>query len=340
MKILYYIGYPLAWAKGGHAVMINETIREVASLGVETAWLHHEDPEPPAADILHYFARPPSDQHWQLARQRGIKIIVDEFHQSGLLRPRWMWHTRGALARVFPRLIGRGLYATMGVDVYRHLDAAIAVTPTEADYIRIVMGTPADRIHLVPGGVDDIFFDHTITPESFNGLLYVANITPRKNALEVAREAKKARVPVKFLSMPGAPEDDYMRAFAREVDNLHVFWDATVTDRRRLVAMYRGALGTFLASRNEGLPLCLLESMAAGTPIMSPDLPNLRAHFKDAVLYIPAPGQPGFGAALRGFHDECRRGIRQTNTALRWNEVARKLVDVYSRVLTQPARPN
>lgn len=334
MKILYYIGYPLAWAKGGHAVMVNETIKEIGALGVETAWLHHEDTEPPEADILHYFARPPSDLHWQLARQQGMKIIVDEFHQTGLLRPQWMWYLRGAVARIFPHLVGRGIYSTMGIDVYHHLDATIAVTPAEADYIRIVMGTPADRIHLVPGGVDDLFFDTSITPEPFDGLLYVANITSRKNVLEVARESKKARIPVKFLSMPHATENDYMRAFAREVDNQYVFWDSTVTDRRRLAAIYRGALGTFLASRNEGLPLSLLESMATGTPIMVPDLANLRAHFKDAVPYIPPPGHPGFARTLRQFHDACQSGMRQPNSALRWREVAALLVSVYRRVLS------
>ncbi len=335
MKVIYHVGYPLAWAKGGHAVMIHETLRELRSQGIETAWLHHEDPDPPAADIIHYFSRPPSDLHWQLARQRGTRIVVDEFHQSGLLRPRWMWHVRGAMARVFPRVIGRGLYATMGLDVYRHLDAAIAVTPAEADYINIVMGTPTERIHLVPGGVDDVFFDRSITPEPFDGLLYVASITPRKNALEVAREAKRIGVPVKFVSIPGAPEDDYVRTFAREVDNRLVFWDPAVADRRRLAAMYRGALGTFLASSNEGLPLCLLESMAAGTPVMAPDLPNLRAHFKDDVPYIPSPGRTGFHSALRQFHEDCRRGLHQRNTALHWRDVAGLLINVYRSVLAQ-----
>jgi len=329
MKILYYVGYPLAWAKGGHAIMVHETIREVEKLGIETAWLHHEDREPASADIIHYFARPPSDFHWQLAKQRGMKIVVDELHQVGVLRPRWMWHVRGQIAKAFPHIVGRGIYSTMGIDVYRHLDAAIAVTPSEADYLRIVMGSPAERIHFIPSGVDNLFFERSRAPVPFDGLLYVANICARKNSIAVARQAKQSRVPVKFVSTPNVPDDDYTREFAREVDDTYVIWDKNVTDRSLLAAMYRGARGSFLASKNEGLPLSLLESLASGTPIMSPDLPNLRVYFKDAVRYAPSPDHRDFAAALVGFYHECRNGYQQDFAVLKWSDVAQQLAQVY-----------
>lgn len=333
MKVLYYVGYPLEWAKGGHAIFVRETVREVQKLGIETEWLHHEATEPMHADILHYFARPPSDMHWQLAKQRGMKIVVDELHQIGVLRPRWTWYIRGAIANVFPRVIGRGLYSTMGLEAYRHADAALAVTPAEADYIRIVMGTPSDRIHIVPSGVDDIFFDGQSGAEPFDGILYVGYICQRKNSLEVARLARKAQIPVKFVGGALVADDAYVRSFAREVDNRFVFWEKEVTDRRRLAAMYRGAKGTVLASRNEGLPLCLLESLAAGTPIMAPDIPNLRAHFKDSVRYTPAPEHPAFAESLRSFYDACSKGLKQDVHPVSWSGAARLTANVYRTIM-------
>lgn len=332
MKVIYYVGYPLAWAKGGHAIQVYETIRAVEQLGVEVAWLHPEDREPATGDILHYFARPPSDFHWQLARQRGMKIVVSELHQLGVLRPRWAWHIRGKLAKILPRVIGQGMYGTMGVEVYRHVDAALAVTRAEADYMRIVMGSPADRTHYVPNGVDDVFFDPAVPPEPFDGLLYLSYICERKNSLEVARLAKRANVPVKFIGSPVVAENAYADEFAREVDNRLVFWEKEITDRRRIAAMLRGAPGSFLASQNEGLPLTMLESLAAGTPVMAPDLPNLREFFGSAASYIPDPRTPAATQALQTFYRQCKEGLKPSFVPHRWSEVGRQVCSIYKEI--------
>lgn len=335
MKVLFYVGYPLAWAKGGHAFQINETKRALIEQGVEVDWLHNEDNEPPSADILHYFTRPPGDFHWQLARTRGMKIVLSECLQASVIRPRWTWPLRGYLGNILPRVMGRGLHGTLGLSVYRNIDAAIAVTPSEVDYMTVVMGTPPGRTHLIGNGVEDVFFDESITPVTFDGLLYSAYVCERKNSVAVARLAKRAKVPVKFIAPALFPDSDYAKAFAREVDNEFVLWEPDVTDRRHLATIYRGASGSFLASQNESLPLALLESLATGTPVMSPDLPNLRGYFGDAVSYIPAPERPEAVVALQQFYAACQQGLKQSFKVNRWTDIARQIIAVYQSLLAE-----
>ena len=335
MKVFFYVGYPLAWAKGGHAFQINETKRALIDQGVDVGWLHNEDDTPPAADILHYFTRPPGDFHWQLAKRRGMKIVLSECLQASVIRPHWTWPLRGQLGKVLPRVMGRGLYGTLGLGVYRNLDAAIAVTPAEVEYMKMVMGTQPERTHLIGNGVEEVFFDASIKPIPFDGLLYSAYVCERKNSIAVARLAKRARVPVKFIAPALFPDSDYAKAFAREVDNEFVLWEPDVADRRHLAAIYRGACGSFLASQNESLPLALLESLAAGTPVMAPDLPNLRGYFGDAVAYVPAPDRPEAATALQQFYAACRKGLKQSFAVSNWEDIARQIIAVYQSLLAE-----
>lgn len=336
MKVLYYVGYPLAWAEGGHAIQIRETIRAVETCGVETGWLHPEDTHPPSGDVLHYFSRPPSDAHWQLARQRGLRLVISEIHQGAVLRPRWQWPLRGQFGHLLPLLMGRGFHATTGVNIYTAADAALALTEAEADYMRVVMRAPADRVHVVTNGVEPVFFDGSVPPEPFSGLLYAAYICERKNSIAVAQLAKRAGVPVKFVGPPLETDSAYARAFAKEVDDPFVCWVPEPQTRLRMAAHYRGACGSFLASQNEGLPLALLESLAAGTPVMAPDLPNLRQHFGDAIRYLPPPDQPAAVGALQDFYAACQQGLKQSLQVPTWDDVGRHVANIYRQILNDP----
>ncbi len=336
MRVLFYVGYPLAWAKGGHALQILESKRALEQLGCEVRWLHHEDPELPGADILHYWTRPPNDVHWQLARQHGLRLVISELHQAAVLRPRWSWPLRRWLARGVQVALGSQLFGLFGAGVYRECDAAIAVTAAEADYMRVVFGARADKVHCIPNAADDVFFDEAIAPETVAGLVCIGYICKRKNSIAVAKAAAEAGVPITFVG--GAPfgeADPYVAEFKARVDNKHVFWLGEVTDRRRLAAIIRGSRGLVLASQNEGLPLSILEALACGKPVLCSDLSNLRAHYGDAIHYCHQPGQPEFRDELREFDQRCGDGLGGEFKVARWQDVGGAILDVYVNVLRE-----
>lgn len=337
MNVLFHVGYPLAWARGGHAVQILETQRALEACGVAVHWLHHEAATLPDADILHYWSRPPNDSHWQLARQRGLKVVISELHQTGVLRPRWTWPLRRAFAAPLRRLMGRGLWSTLGADIYPHCDAAVAVTRIEADYMTTVFGAPEHRTHVIPNGVDPVFKDPAVPPEPFDGLVCIAHICERKNNLELAHAAKVAQVPVRFAGAPLVPGSDYFHAFAGEVDDRFVHWAGETATPRRTAAILRGARGLVLASRNEGLPLVVLEALAAGTPVLLSDLPNMRAVFGDAVSYCPPADAGGFDKSLRAFWEDVRGGRRAPAFEVPdWHDVGRQYAALYQDILDRP----
>lgn len=337
MRVLFYVGYPLAWAKGGHALQILESKRALERLGCEVRWLHHEDLELPEADIVHYWTRPPNDFHWRLARQHGLKLVISEYHQAAVLRPRWSWPPRRWLAGGLRRALGRNLFAFFGAGIYGECDAAIAVTDAEADYMRVVFGAAADKVHAIPNGADDVFFDSTIAPESRDSLLYVGYICERKNSVAVAKAAVAAGVPITFAG--GAPfgeADAYVAEFKSLVDGTRVSWLGEISDRRRLAALIRGSRGVVLASQNEGLPLSVLEALACGKPVLCSNLPNLRAYYGDAIDYCHQPDRPEFLAELKTFNRRCQEGYRREFAVPRWDDVGRAILDIYGRVSGRP----
>ena len=327
MNVLFHVSYPLDWLPGGHAVQIRETAAALQELGVGVHWLHAEE-MPPCAEILHYWTRPPNDLHWQTAKARGLRLVLSEYHQSAALRRRWTWPVRGALRPFLPALLGQGLAGTLGVGIYRACDAAIAVNRHEAEYMQAVFGVPPARCHVIPNGVRPEFRPDGPV-ESFDGLIYPAYICERKNSVAVARAAKAAQIPVKFVGGAVPREPAYAEHFRREVDGRWVFWEGEIESPARMAAILRGARGAFLASRDEGQGIALLEALACEKPVMGPDLPSLRSYYGEGIRYCQSAETESLGSALTSFYRDASKGLRMPFPTLSWHDIALSLLSVY-----------
>jgi D-inositol-3-phosphate glycosyltransferase len=170
-------------------------------------------------------------------------------------------------------------------------DAILANSPTEADQLRHLYGAAADRVEVVPPGVDHAFFspgdrrgaraalgldDHPV-------LLFVGRVQPLKG-LDVAVGALAALDdPTAVLVAVGGPSGPQGREELDRVRELAT--DLGVLDRVRFVppqphhllsTYYRAADLTVVPSRSESFGLVALESAACGTPVVAADVGGLR----------------------------------------------------------------
>ena len=155
---------------------------------------------------------------------------------------------------VFPRW--HRLYGRVGlVRVLRAADAIVAVSEFSRDETVELAGVAAERIRVVPHGVDPVF-----TPEGTRAegdyVLAVATLEPRKNLGRAVDAAREAGVELRVVGARGWG--------GVEVDG----WVGEIPDSE-LAALYRGARCVVYPSLYEGFGLPVLEAMACGTPVVT-----------------------------------------------------------------------
>ena len=333
MRVLFDHSTPFALAHGGLQVQIEQTASALRQIGVEVENLRWWD-ESQRGDIIHYFGRP-NESSVHLAQQKGIKVVVSELltetgSRSGiqrLVQKSVMQVARGVLPESFT--------ARMAWKSYTEADAIIALTAWEAHLMHDIFGAPPSRIHVVPNGVEEVFFRADKSPRS-PWLVCTATITARKRVLELIEAAVSAQTPVWIIGRPYSERDPYaarFEQFARS-EPQWVRYEGAVQDRVRLAQIYRQARGFVLLSAMESLSLSALEASACECPLLLSDLPWARTVFGEQAMYCPTPANTTETATwLKRFYAEAphRPAPPKPKT---WNEVAGQLKAIYERLST------
>jgi len=148
------------------------------------------------------------------------------------------------------------LYGRAGLrSVLRAADAVVAVSEFTRDAVVSLAGVPAERVRVVPNGVDGVF-----TPEgpAIDGtyVLAVGTLEPRKNLARAVEAARIAEVELRVVGTLGWGGVDVSG------------WVGEVPDAE-LASLYRGARCLLYPSLYEGFGLPVLEAMACGTPVVT-----------------------------------------------------------------------
>jgi len=334
VKILFDHHSPFVLAHGGFALQIQATHDALRGLGCDVSYLRWwEDQTQP--DLIHYFGPCPA---WYLrfARAKGIKTVVTQLHTGLGSRPPWLHRLQGfiigLLKKTTPPVARR-----LGWDSYDLADAIIALTSYEANLIRRIFHAPADRVHVVPNGVDDVFLESSPRQRE-DWLICTAAITERKRVVELTEAATLAGTKLKVFGRPYSEDDDYFRAFKEAVTRSGglVEWGGEVTDRQALADLYRRACAFVLPSTMESLSLSALEAAACQCPLILTDLPWARATFKNTVSFLPRSYCPETWADCIKTA-ACHRisqgsELAQSITPISWSAVAGQLQLLYEKL--------
>jgi glycosyltransferase involved in cell wall biosynthesis len=332
MKILFNCTLPFALAHGGQAIQIERTLASLAEIGVEAEPLRWWDAAQ-TGDLIHYVGVMPVDQI-QFARQKKIKVVIANLLTAqGSQTPL----QRGA-RRVFrwgvesfaPRVMAHAF----GWESYRQADALIALTSWEKHLMEYKFGAAAEKIFVVPNGVEPEFFDAPKTPRG-EWLVCTATITERKRVLELAQAAVAAQTPVWILGKAYAQNDSYAQKFfaLAKANPKFIRYEGGVNDRVELAKIYRAARGFVLLSSMESLSLSALEAAACECPLLLSDLPWARSSFDGGTQFCPVTDSvDATAAALKNFYATAPQLPAPPKPAT-WPDVARQFKTIYEKVL-------
>ncbi len=234
----------------------------------------------------------------------------------------------------------------------RAADAVVAVSEcSQRDAVQLY-GTPAEKIHVIPEGVDARFTPHTSLqivqvrakhqlPERF--VLCVGTIEPRKNlpilfeALASRREQGLEIWPLVIAGKPGWLYEPILRRVAELGLQDFVRFTGFFPDDD-LPALCSAATLLAMPSRYEGFGLPVLEAMACGTPVVCSNTSSLPEVAGDAALLTPPDDVRGWGEAIaRVLSDDALRAQMRERGLLQaarfsWEQAARQTADLYRRV--------
>lgn len=335
MKVLFDHPNPFLLAHGGFQTQIEQTKKALEAVGVEVEWLRWWDNEQ-RGDLIHYFGRA-HPAYIQQAQIKGIKVVMSEL-LTGL-------GSRGAMSRklqkffmiVSSKVLPREFTVRLCWDAYHLADASIALTSWEKKLMMEMFSAKPSRVHVVPNGVEEVFFSHSIsksrTPKS-KYLVCTATITERKRVVELAEAAIMAQVPVWIIGEPYSKKDRYYEKFLAVVQAAGemVRYEGGNSSREKMASIYQNAAGFVLLSSMESLSLSALEAAAGGCSLLLADLPWARSSFGSKATYSRLGSKEEEARNLKNFYygiDEAPK----PHEPCRWEDVGKQLCRIYEELL-------
>lgn len=332
MRILTHCALPFALTHGGQQIQIEQTVAALQSIGIHVEPLRWWDASQ-KGDIIHYFGRMPAAQI-EMARKNGMKVVMAELLTATGSRTPAQLFLQKTVSRAVKALAPRQFVTPFNWNAYCMADASIGNTPWEAHLMRYLFDAPADRIHVIPNGVEEAFLQSKAVGRG-RWLICTATITERKRVLELAHAAAHAKTPLWIIGKAYAESDPYARAFfnlcKQHPDTVR--FEGPIADRNVLAKTYREARGFVLLSTMETRSLSAEEAAACECPLLLSDLPWARTVFQNDAWYCPLGTDASTASVLRKFYDAAPQ-MKPPAKPLTWVEVARQLVTVYERVLS------
>jgi len=193
-----------------------------------------------------------------------------------------------------------------------------------------------DRVHVVPNGVEDVFFRDSkskIQNQKSKYLVCTATITERKRVVELAKTAIMAQVPVWIIGEPYTKDDPYFIKFLSVVEKSKgvVKYEGGVSDRAKMATIYQSVAGFVLLSAMETRSLSAEEAAAGGCRLLLADLPWARSSFGSHATYIPLAGKEKETSQLKKFYERIDVAAKPPMPC-RWKEVGKMLREIYESV--------
>jgi glycosyltransferase involved in cell wall biosynthesis len=220
----------------------------------------------------------------------------------------------------------------------RRADAVLVLNGEQADFVATTYGVARHKLHVLPNGVDPAYFQ-TTAPDLSTGalkLLFVGRLSAQKNVKRLIAALALVTVPLDVVIVG----DGELRGdLERQAAGLTGVRFVGAQHGEALRAWYSWADAFVLPSDKEGIPLVLLEAMAAGLPVLATDVDGTRELVGGVGLLVP-PTPEGVAAGITELQQqpELRGRLSAQSSAaavdFSWTHIVDQLQDVYAAVLS------
>jgi len=261
---------------------------------------------------------------WLASRVRGFAVVAHVHLDVG---------PSGKMGWILPAYKRYMLGPTL-----REAERVIVLNRDQQDMVESRYGVTPGRVVVLPNGVSKEFtLDRPVQPaQGFDRtlhVLFVGRLNVQKNVPRLVRAIGLAREPTE-LTVVGDGED--RAQIERLIADLGLSNVRLVGAQRgaQLLEWYRWADIFVLPSDQEGMPLVVLEAMAAGLPVIGTDVPGLKESLTGVGLVVQ-PNPSAVAAAIDRLAGDARLRAdlaaqgREHARSLSWAAIASRLEQVY-----------
>lgn len=260
---------------------------------------------------------------------------------------------------------------------YQRADGVIAVSPAMRDDVQTLYGVPAERVHVVPNGIDpdeyrprhDVALLHRlgVDPDA-PFVLFVGRVTRQKGIVHLVRALPRLLPGTQTVLAAGEPDTPEIAhemetavAEARAHAAGPIVWIRDMLPRPDVIALYSHAAVFVCPSVYEPFGIINLEAMACETPVVASAVGGIPGIVVDGETGLLVPLEPtsttnpeprdpeAFAAALAEAINRLladpnararmgRAGRRRVEEHFSWRAVAARTLDAYRRVLAMDPR--
>ena len=332
MKVLFHVDHSFAWAHGGVQNLVEHLLKFLPIYGVDAEPLRWWDASQ-HGDILHVFYKPGAVI--ELAKQKGLKIVANIFLDNFSSMNRTELFVRRVYINAFKKIF-RNNAVNLGWFYGEVSDAYVYPSEHEAVLGKYLFNAKPEKSFTVLHGVDDQYFsDETNDSRRSNYLVAIGTISQRKNNLQLAKIAKKARVPIVFLGKPYG-ENSYFDEFRSLIDDEHVIYKGFVDEDSKRILL-KEARGFVTLSRVESGCIAVLEALASNCPVFLPNLPWAKSIYDGYAEFGELEDEKELVSQLRRFYEAPFTGKTKFRVST-WNVATEQYIKVYEKALASTSR--
>ena len=303
-----------AQRRAGHTVLVAPTLSTPGDGWNFTASLEHTDVElVPLLVPRRGYLRERSLIRG-LCRSRSVNVVHTHGYRSDLVGGHAGHESKLPIVTTVHGFTGGGMknrvYEALQRFAFRRFNAVVAVSQPQADQLR-ASGVSSHRLHLIPNALAPHAapLDRTSARQALQlppeGLLagWVGRLSPEKG-VDLFIDALSAigdRV-IQGVIVGDGPERATEQTRADAIAPARFLWLGAIPNAAR----YFAAFDLFvLSSRTEGLPMVLLEAMAAGVPIVTTNVGGIPSLLSAAEGVLVAPEDAkALASAIRAALDD------------------------------------
>ena len=271
-----------------------------------------------------------------------IPMVASLMDSIPLAHPEW----------VAPRL--RKLKNLMWKRSAKWADHFVTISRFSKEQIETHFGIPEERIHVIPLGVDEHWFDtasESITKKTLSTyslpdryFIFVGALQPRKNIQRIIKAHSslpahlRHEIPLIIAGHAGWQCDDLVQAFAAGRYGKSVMWLKYVPDND-LSILVKNAIALVFPSLYEGFGLPVLEAFAANTPVITSTISALPEVAGDAALLVDPLDEGQIADAMQRISEDIALAHRLRHAGqararlFSWDDTANLHIGMYQKIL-------